>query len=109
MNQKDNKKKKFENVDSYKSLFNKEKNENYLDILSLQTLTTLNEMNNLDYEFKKYEIKFSDDEKSILNLSFKELKWLLWTRFCTQIRDYSETIFALLYYYESDDEIKNWV
>lgn len=95
MIQKNNNKNKFENIDSYKSLFNKGENENYLDNLSLQILYTINEMKNLDCEYKKYETKFLKDDKRILNLAFNEIKTLLWTRFCNQIRDYSDVIFAL--------------
>lgn len=95
MIQKNNNKNKFENIDSYKSLCNKGENENYLDNLSLQILYTINEMKNLDCEYKKYETKFLKDDKRILNLAFNEIKTLLWTRFCNQIRDYSDVIFAL--------------
>lgn len=93
---KKDKKKKFPGVKSYKDLNDKKTNENYLDNLSLQILYTINEMKNLDFEYKKYEIKFSKDNISILNSSFNEIKKLLWTRFCIQIRDYSETIVFLL-------------
>lgn len=94
MAQKNNKKNKFENIESYKSLCKKGENENYLDNLSLQILSTISEMKNLDCEYKKYEKIFSTDNKSILNLAFNEIKTLLWTRFCNQIRDYSDVIFA---------------
>lgn len=96
MSQKNNNKNKFENIDSYKSLCNKGENENYLDNLSLQILYTINEMKNLDCEYKKYETKFLKDDKRILNLAFNEIKTLLWTRFCIQIREYSDIIFVLL-------------
>lgn len=98
MCKKDNKKNnKFDKVKSYKDLNDEETKENYLEVLSLQILSTINEMKNLDCEYKKYETNFSRMNNSqILNLSFNELKTLLWTRFCVQMRDYSETIFFLL-------------
>lgn len=98
MNQKYNKTKsneKFNGVKSYKSLCNKGEDENYLDNLSLQILYTINEMKTLNFEYKKYNIKFPKDNKSILNSSFNEIKTLLWTRFCNQFRDYSDIIFVL--------------
>lgn len=117
MSKRDNNKncnEKFKDIESYKSLFFKGDDLNYLDNLSLQVISTMNEIKNLDCEYKKYKIKFSKDNISILNLAFKEIKILLWTRFCVQIRGYSETIYFLLNkskskwkYKEIDEYIKS--
>lgn len=93
---KKDKKKKFPEVESYKSLCNKGEDENYLDNLSSQILSTLNEMKSSYNQYKKCEEKFFKINQSILNHSFNEIKTLLWTRFCIQIREYSDIIFVLL-------------
>lgn len=83
--------------DSYKSLMLPESNRNYLDILSLQILSNINAMKEMDENYMNAKI-FLDlkDEKMILNSSFNSIKDFLWTKFCNQMRDYSDLIFGII-------------
>lgn len=87
---------KFKDVKSYKSLYDKEKKQNYLEVLSLEIIYTINEIKSSDSEYKKYVYKIPKNCQSILNSAFNEIKTLLWIRFCVQIRDYLEVINFLL-------------
>lgn len=80
---------------SYKSLIT---NYNYFDSLSIDLLTTVWKMYELNDCYKHLEEKKFFERKNnklILNLSLNELRGFLWTKFCNEMRDYSDLVFGI--------------